>query len=283
MAWKLGLDLGTNSIGWNAFTADRPKPDWHEWSLVDAGVRIIPDGREPAANGRVGDSLAVARRLARGMRRNRDHGINRIRSLVSHLIGLGLLPADEAGRKTLIETSPYDLRDQAVADGESPARVLSPHQLGRVLLHLGLRRGFKSNRKTDSGDEKASEFAERIGLLHRALKFHALDKATLDQLGEDAVPPETPWTLGQFLAARLRADCRCAFAAKGGISIPTAPCTPTNSNASGRRNRRTTPWPKRTGTPCATATSCSNIRYVRWSAARARSIPISRAPTATPR
>ncbi len=235
MAWKLGLDLGTNSIGWTVFTANRPDPAWNEWLLADAGVRIIPDGREPAREDRVGDSLAVTRRLARGMRRNRDHGINRIRSLIFHLIGLGLLPADGEDHKPLIEKSPYGLRDRTV-DGDAAPAHGPPHELGRVLLHLGLRRGFKSNRKTDSGDEKTTEFGERIGLLHRALKFHAIDKATLDQLGEDAVPPEK--SHGPSASSWRRAcerNYRCAFAARRGISIQTAPCMPTNSSVSGRR------------------------------------------------
>ena len=42
--WKLGLDLGTNSIGWTVFTSEKTKPSWDDWRLEDAGVRTIPDG-----------------------------------------------------------------------------------------------------------------------------------------------------------------------------------------------------------------------------------------------
>lgn len=74
MAWRLALDMGTNSLGWTAFDlADSGKVI----RLKDAGVRIFSDGREPSANGRVGESLAVERRLARGARRNRDRRLHR--------------------------------------------------------------------------------------------------------------------------------------------------------------------------------------------------------------
>jgi CRISPR-associated endonuclease Csn1 len=62
MAWRLGLDLGTNSIGWAALELSA---EGAVTRLLDMGVTIFPDGREPQQGGRVGDSLAVTRRLAR--------------------------------------------------------------------------------------------------------------------------------------------------------------------------------------------------------------------------
>jgi CRISPR-associated endonuclease Csn1 len=44
---------------------------------------------------------------------------------------------------------------------------VSPFELGRALFHLDQRRGFKSNRKTDSKQETG--FSERIGELHRRI------------------------------------------------------------------------------------------------------------------
>ena len=73
MNWRLGLDIGTNSIGWWAFKIKRGQSgSWSTTHASGGGVLIFPDGREPAARGRVGDSLAVARRMDRGIRRNRD-------------------------------------------------------------------------------------------------------------------------------------------------------------------------------------------------------------------
>lgn len=60
--YRLGLDLGTNSIGWAVYSIDKDKkPN----SLIDMGVRIFSDGRNPKTK----EPLAVERRIARGIRR----------------------------------------------------------------------------------------------------------------------------------------------------------------------------------------------------------------------
>jgi len=176
MHYRLGLDLGTNSIGWTALEIDDQKKDLERFSLLDMGVRIFPDGREPAKGGRVGDSLAVARRLGRGMRRNRDRGKNRMAYMMNNLITFGLMPEDKIERKQLENLNPYKLRAEALE------RPLSPFELGRVLFHLGLRRGFKSNRKETSKDTKESQRGQQISALREALGGQ---------------------TLGQFLWQRL--------------------------------------------------------------------------------
>lgn len=187
MKWRLGLDIGTNSIGWWAFRVGKVNGRWRAKESLDGGVLIFPDGREPQKSGRVGDSLAVARRIARGMRRNRDHGRNRMAGMVEDLIGLGLLPEDAAARDALFQTpkkrangkgetgkqeawdafNPYRLRAEALE------RPLSAHELGRALLHLGLRRGFKSNRK-EASDEDGGKLKVRIDGLRQTLNGQTL-------------------------------------------------------------------------------------------------------------
>ena len=51
--WRLGLDLGTNSIGWSVFSLDK---DNEVLELVDLGVRIFSDGRDSKTN----EPLAVS-------------------------------------------------------------------------------------------------------------------------------------------------------------------------------------------------------------------------------
>lgn len=137
MATRLGLDIGTNSIGWCLFDGDR---------VSDIGVRIFSNGRDPKS----GSSLAVDRRHTRAMRRRRDRYVRRRSALLEALVDCGLMPADALDAKALAGCDPYALR-AAGLDGP-----LNPHQLGRVLFHLNQRRGFKSNRKAErkSGDEK---------------------------------------------------------------------------------------------------------------------------------
>ena len=61
MKYRLGLDLGTNSIGWSVYSLDdENKPV----ALEDLGVRIFTDGRNPKSK----EPLAVERRTARGIR-----------------------------------------------------------------------------------------------------------------------------------------------------------------------------------------------------------------------
>ena len=61
MKYRLGLDLGTNSIGWAAVELDNAV---EPCGVLDMGVRIFPDGRNPTDK----TSNAVQRRLARGQR-----------------------------------------------------------------------------------------------------------------------------------------------------------------------------------------------------------------------
>jgi CRISPR-associated endonuclease Csn1 len=138
MRYRLGLDIGANSIGWFALELDHEGRPSH---VLNGGVRIYPDGRNP----KDGSSLAAARRLPRAMRRNRDRYLRRRRKLLSALTAAGLMPADDAGRRSVAEMDPYALRGKALS-----AR-LEPHEFGRVIFHLNQRRGFKSNRKTERG------------------------------------------------------------------------------------------------------------------------------------
>mgnify|MGYP000610328955 FL=1 len=153
--YLIALDLGTSSIGYVVFQLDS---DNHPSQVLDTGVRIFPDGREPKTK----TPLAVARRAARGIRRTRDRGQNRVRRLVRELIESNLLPADDQGRKSVFDSvCPYSARNDAVNN------EVDAHTLGRALFHLGRRRGFKSNRL--SPEESDSDFKEKISSLRDAL------------------------------------------------------------------------------------------------------------------
>src|SRR5690606_4629914 len=139
--YRLGVDIGVNSLGWCMFRLDgegRPS------GILDLGVRIFTDGRDPQK----GTSLAGDRRVARSMRRRRDRYLLRRDDLMKALIRHGLMPADEKARKALEALDPYALRARGLDE------ALPLHHFGRALFHLHQRRGFKSNRKTDKGDEK---------------------------------------------------------------------------------------------------------------------------------
>ena len=165
--YRLGLDLGTNSIGWSIWELDEGGPS----RCIDTSIRIFSDGRESQKNDVPGESLAVTRRTARGMRRRRDRLLLRKRMLINTLVKEGIWPDDPELRIHFSKWDPYHLRAKALNS------ELSPEELGRILLHICQRRGFKSNRKVANDDEGVNK--KRI----KALK-EELNRKGLESLGE---------------------------------------------------------------------------------------------------
>jgi CRISPR-associated endonuclease Csn1 len=187
MGFRLGLDLGSNSIGWCCLRLDA---NGYPAGILDIGVRVYPDGRNP----KDGSSLASARRLPLSMRRNRDRYLRRRKNLLNALTRLELMPADEDARRQVALLEPYGLRADALS------RRLAPHEFGRVLFHLNQHRGFKSNRKIDKAGDNES------GLIRDAARDL---RANLVKEGHK--------TLGSYLAARhaKREEVRVRLAGAG--------------------------------------------------------------------
>ncbi len=144
---RLGLDIGTNSIGWWLYETVGHGSDARVTGVVDGGVRIFTDGRDPKS----GTSKAVDRRLARSMRRRRDRYLRRRTALMKVLVNAGLMPADPNEARELVALDPYKLR----AEGLDKRLPLT--HFGRALFHLNQRRGFKSNRKTDRASNEGGK------------------------------------------------------------------------------------------------------------------------------
>lgn len=146
LKYRLGLDLGANSLGWCVYALD---DDDEPVRIARMGVRIFSDGRDPKGLA----SLAAARRQARQARRRRDRMLKRRGRIMQALIEAGLMPAEEAERKKLQQIDPYALRARGL---HGP---LAAHEFGRALFHLCRKRGFKSSRKErgESGKEKEQE------------------------------------------------------------------------------------------------------------------------------
>lgn len=141
---RLGLDIGAKSIGWWLYETDGPESDAQITGVIGGGVRIFSDGRDPKS----GASRAVDRRMARSMRRRRDRYLRRRATLMKVMADVGLMPSDPSEAKKLEMLDPYELRARGL-DEELPLTYL-----GRALFHINQRRGFKSNRKTDRGNNE---------------------------------------------------------------------------------------------------------------------------------
>ncbi len=151
MARILGLDLGTNSIGW-ALIDDAEK------RIVDIGVRIFPEGVNLEKGKEV--SKNATRREKRQLRRQNFRRKMRKRMLAKNLQQHGMFPATDnidlaitATRlspeiSSFFQINPYEFRAKAYR-GEK----LTLMELGRVLYHFGQRRGYKENLQSGSDEE----------------------------------------------------------------------------------------------------------------------------------
>ena len=173
--YRLGLDIGTNSIGFSVVSLDHNNED-NNYELIDAGVRIFSDGRNPKDR----EPLNVARRDARGIRRVRDRKINRLAYHINNLINCGLMPEDESARKIVFAMNPYEARTLSVTTD------VSKDCLARALHHLAVRRGFKSNRK-QANTKEDTDYKKKITGLQNLLS-------------------EQNITLGQYLYAQYSAN-----------------------------------------------------------------------------
>ena len=156
---RFAFDLGTNSIGWAVYKLEHGPAAPSVEQLVDCGVRLFDDGRNP----KDGRSLAEMRRVPRAARRRRDRYVLRRRELIAALVHYGLLPQAETDRGKLAALDPYALRVRGLD------HALSPYDIGRALLHLNRRRGFKSNRKTDRKGQEKGKIAEAAKRLRERL------------------------------------------------------------------------------------------------------------------
>lgn len=159
----LGLDLGTNSIGWAV--VNEAENNNESSSIIKLGVRVIhydnfvssETGKE--LKGDAGDfynkgkgvSPNKARTNSRGMRRNLQRYKLRRDELVNKLREAGFISNEsilsENGNQTTFET--YRLRAKAATE------EISLEEFARVLLMINKKRGYKSSRKA-KGDEDGS-------------------------------------------------------------------------------------------------------------------------------
>lgn len=144
---RFSFDLGTQSIGWAVLSVDDTGVSPRADGLLDCGVRIFDDSRNPKDEQPLGEQ----RREPRAARKRRDRFLMRRQRLMQMLIGFELVPGDWSARKALANLDPYQLRAEALD------RKLEPYEIGRILIHLNQRRGFKSNRRSDGGKTKAEE------------------------------------------------------------------------------------------------------------------------------
>ncbi len=153
MSKTLGLDLGTNSIGWALVDLDNH-------SIIDTGVRIFAEGVNRDSRGKE-ISKNAARREARQTRRQNFRTQLRKQLVIKKLKSKDLCPRNKDEMNNWIMMDPYELRTKALDE------KISLYELGRIFYHIAQRRGFKSNRKAgqeDSAIFKGSSKTDTISI-----------------------------------------------------------------------------------------------------------------------
>lgn len=158
----LGLDLGTNSIGWAV--VNEAENTEEKSSIVKLGVRVNPLTVDELMNFEKGKSITTNadRTLKRSMRRNLQRYKLRRENLIELLKENGFIDDDtilsENGNRTTFETC--RLRAKAATE------EISLKEFARVLLMINKKRGYKSSRKAKSTEEgqliDGMEIAKRL-------------------------------------------------------------------------------------------------------------------------
>ena len=175
MAKILGLDLGTNSIGWAIRDTNKEGSQ-----IVDTNVIVFPQGVGEEKG--VEFSLASERTKHRASRKLYKRRKQRKTDLLNLLIDNGFCPlsTDELllwsvykkGQEMKyptgnydfsewIKINPYEVRAKAVDS------LISKLELGRALYHMCQRRGFKSGRKDADAGKDLIQFQKEKDLLEK--------------------------------------------------------------------------------------------------------------------
>lgn len=160
----LGLDLGIASVGWALVLVDENE---HPVGLLDCGVRAFERAEVP----KTGESLALARRTARSIRRlirRRAHRLLRLRRLLKRE---GLLTAADFAADGLPVAMPVDAWQLRV---QGLDRKLAEKEWAAVLLHLVKHRGYLSQRKSEmqTEDKELGRLLAGVAENHKLLANH---------------------------------------------------------------------------------------------------------------
>ncbi len=145
----LGLDLGSNSIGW-AYVKEAQN-SLEQSEIVELGVRVNPLTVDEKTNFEKGKPISTNadRTLKRGARRNLQRYKLRREELITILKEHQLISdksiLTENGKGTTFET--LKLR------AKSAKEQVTLEELARVLLTINKKRGYKSSRKAKNEDE----------------------------------------------------------------------------------------------------------------------------------
>jgi CRISPR-associated endonuclease Csn1 len=191
----LGLDLGTNSIGWAVVNAEE---NWKPVSIESMGSRIIPLSSDDTNEFTKGNAITKnqSRTEKRTARKRYDRYQLRREYLTATLRKLKMLPDESLIKLPILEL--WELRGKAACKGQQ----LSLPELGRVLYHINQKRGYKHAKSDESSDTKQKAYVAEVNARYAMIKKRnqTIGQYFAEKLKESEI--ETP--KGKFYTYRTK-------------------------------------------------------------------------------
>ena len=206
----LGLDLGSNSLGWALLAETHGQVD----SIIGIGSRIFTKAVEE----KVPTPKNVKRRDMRLGRRVLQRRSRRKQRMLNYLVSLDLLPKELQGH-TQPEIILNELGDPYELRAKGLDRQLAPYEFGRILLHFVARRGFLSTKKQVAGD--LIDDPDTVAFLNELDDKPTEDKeegAFKADIGEvrKSISAAGARTLGEYLYKLAQGECKRNRSHEGG-------------------------------------------------------------------
>lgn len=170
MAYTLGLDLGSSSLGWALVDEDEKR-------IIKTGVRVFPGAASKLGTGKEvykNQKRRLSRQARRQTFRRKQRRVVLLRTLVEY--DMCPLTMEELRRYSnykkgekqefpkseeltaWLKLNPYYLRDKALTE------PITRYELGRIFYHIIHHRGFKTGRKSDEDGALYKGNDETIGV-----------------------------------------------------------------------------------------------------------------------
>lgn len=159
----LGLDLGTNSIGWALIEVDENNIPIR---IIAIGSRIIP--MSPNDRDEFQRGLSITKNQSRTVSRTQRKGYDRKQlkksDLKKILVKYDIFPSEELLKSPMMDL--WKLR----SDAANPNENITAEQLGRILYMLNQKRGYKSARSEANADKKDTDYVQAVKGRYAQLK-----------------------------------------------------------------------------------------------------------------
>lgn len=155
----LGIDLGVTSIGWALIEETKENR-----KIIGMGSRIIPLNTDDKDEFTSGNKISKnqKRTIRRTQRKGYDRYQLRRKELKEALKEVEMLPSESEIKLPTLQL--WGLRSKAVSG------KITLSELGRVLLHLNQKRGYKSSRSDGNLDKKDTTYVEAVKSRHQIIK-----------------------------------------------------------------------------------------------------------------